>query len=204
VNNIYYTAAARAVWEEKIRQSVFIGHAAPVSSEDGARDFIAQIRREHAGATHNCYAYHLDTGLQPLLHCHDHGEPPGTAGRPILNAIRKTNLTNTVVVVTRYYGGKKLGIRGLIDAYHSVALQVLKKAGKTRIIPCFTLNITCVYPQLSAVNQILHKYNVSTEEADYQARVTLRLRVPEKNRREFLQALSPLHGVTWEKTPPSR
>lgn len=203
MNNTYYTAAARAVWEEKIRQSVFIGHAAPVSSEDEAREFIAQIRREHAGATHNCYAYHLGTGSQSFSHCHDHGEPPGTAGRPILNAIRKTGLTDTVVVVTRYYGGKKLGIRGLIDAYHSVALGVLEKAGKKPIVPSFTLNITCAYPQLSAVNQILHKYQGITEKADYQTRVSLHLRIPEKNRKEFLQALSALPDVTWENSTPS-
>lgn len=203
MNNTHYTVAARAVWEEKIRQSVFIGHAAPVSSEEEARAFIAEIRREHAGATHNCYAYHLGTESHPLFHCHDHGEPPGTAGRPILNAIRKMGLTDTVVVVTRYYGGKKLGIRGLIDAYHSVALRVLEKAGKRPIVPSFTLNLTCPYPQLSALNQLLHKYQGITEKADYQTRVSLQLRIPEKNREEFFQALSALPGVTWENLTPS-
>ena len=105
----YYTIAARATHEEKIQRSVFIGHAAPVATEEEARDFIAQIRQEHATATHNCYAYSLGAVDEPLLYYNDHGEPPGTAGRPILNAIRKTGLTNTVVVVTRYFGGKTRG-----------------------------------------------------------------------------------------------
>lgn len=194
----YFTVAARATYEEKIRRSIFISHTAPVAAESEARDFIAQIRREHAEATHNCYAYSLGTGPEPLLHSNDHGEPPGTAGRPILNAIRQTGLTNTVVVVTRYYGGKKLGVRGLIDAYHSVALQVLAKAGKTRIVPCFTLILDCDYAQLSPVNQILHTYQAGALKTAYQDRVSLRLLVPEKNREEFIKSLSGIPGVSWE------
>jgi uncharacterized YigZ family protein len=194
---IYYTVAARATHEEKIQRSVFIGHAAPVATEDEARDFIAQIRREHATATHNCYAYALGTGYKPLLYYNDHGEPPGTAGRPILNAIRKTGLTNTVVVVTRYFGGKKLGVRGLIDAYHSVALQVLAKAGKAPIVPSFPLILTCDYAQLSPVNQILHVCQATTLETTYGQQVSLRLLVPEASREELTGALSGLAGVTW-------
>ena len=197
---LYYTVAARATHEEKIQRSVFIGHTAPVATEDEARDFIAQIRREHAGATHNCYAYSLGTGDKPLLYYNDHGEPPGTAGRPILNAIRKTGLTNTVVVVTRYYGGKKLGVRGLIDAYHSVALQVLAKAGKARIVPSFTLILTCDYAQLSPVNQVLHACRATTQETTYGEHVSLRLRVPEENREKLFKALSSLTGVAWTET----
>jgi uncharacterized YigZ family protein len=197
MEEVYYTVAARATHEEKIQRSVFIGHTAPVATEDDARDFIAQIRREHAAATHNCYAYALGTGAEPLLYYNDHGEPPGTAGRPILNAIRKTGLTDTVVVVTRYYGGKKLGVRGLIDAYHSVALQVLAKAGKARIVPSFTLILTLEYAQLSPVNQILHACQVTALETTYGEHVTLRLRVPEEKREELTDALFSLAGVTW-------
>ena len=196
----YYTIAARATHEEKIQRSVFIGHAAPVATEEEARDFIAQIRQEHATATHNCYAYSLGAVDEPLLYYNDHGEPPGTAGRPILNAIRKTGLTNTVVVVTRYFGGKKLGLQGLIDAYHSVALQVLAKAGKARIVPGFTLVLNCDYAQLSPVNGVLHTYQVATQETTYGEQVSLRVRVPEENREEFFKALSSLAGVSWTET----
>jgi uncharacterized YigZ family protein len=197
MEEVCYTVAARATHEEKIQRSVFIGHAAPVATEDEARDFIAQIRREHATATHNCYAYALGTGAEPFLYHNDHGEPPGTAGRPILNAIRKTGLTNTVVVVTRYFGGKKLGVRGLIDAYHSVALQVLAKAGKAPIVPSFTLILTCDYAQLSPVNQVLHACQATTLETTYGQQVSLRLCIPEENREELTSALSRLAGVTW-------
>ncbi|NLY88690.1 MAG: YigZ family protein [Firmicutes bacterium] len=200
MEEIYYAVAAPATHEEKIQRSVFIGHTAPVATEDEARDFIARIRQEHAAATHNCYAYSLGTGDEPLLYYNDHGEPPGTAGRPILNAIRKTGLTNTVVVVTRYFGGKKLGVRGLIDAYHLVALQVLEKAGKTRIVPSFTLILNCDYAQLSPVNRILHTYQAATQETTYGERVSLRLRVPEESREEFFKALSGLAGVSWTET----
>lgn len=194
---IYYTVAAPATHEEKIQRSIFIGHAAPVATEEEARDFIARIRREHTEATHNCYAYALGTGDEPLFYYNDHGEPPGTAGRPILNAIRKTGLTNTVVVVTRYFGGKKLGVRGLIDAYHSVALQVLAKAGKAPVVPSFTLVLNCDYTQISQVQRVLHACQATTLETTYGESVSLRLRVPEENREEFFTALSALPGLSW-------
>lgn len=88
----------------------------------------------------------------------------------------------------------------MIDAYHSVALQVLAKAGKARIVPGFTLVLNCDYAQLSPVNGVLHTYQVATQETTYGEQVSLRVRVPEENREEFFKALSSLAGVSWTET----
>src|SRR5690554_5092278 len=196
----YRTVATTASLELKIEKSVFIGHVSGADTVQDAQSFINQIRSEHAQATHNCYAYVIGWGKNQQVHFHDHGEPSGTAGKPILGSINRLELTNTVVVVTRYFGGRKLGVRGLIDAYHSVALQVLAKAGKARIVPSFTLILTCDYAQLSPVNQVLHACRATTQETTYGEHVSLRLRAPEENREKLFKALSSLTGVAWTET----
>ncbi|HEX2954630.1 MAG TPA: YigZ family protein [Bacillota bacterium] len=125
-----WTIGQEAHHEINIERSRFIGHAAFAATEAEVKAYIGKIRQEYADATHNCYAYRIGAGESPLTYYNDHGEPTGTAGKPILNAILQANLTQTVVVVTRYFGGKKLGVRGLIDAYHRTAAEVLSIAGK--------------------------------------------------------------------------
>lgn len=195
----YWTVARKIAYQAKIQRSLFIGHTCPVASEEEAREFLSAVREEHSQATHNCYAYRIGLVAEPLTYFNDHGEPAGTAGRPILSAILQAGLTNTVIVVTRYFGGKKLGIRGLIDAYHSTAAEALRQAGKVLTVPSFTLLLTCDYPQLQPVNHLLQQYEILTEEADYGARVRLRLLIPENRREEFYSHLSGFPGVEWEE-----
>ncbi|HHU51190.1 MAG TPA: YigZ family protein [Firmicutes bacterium] len=191
----YKTVAQSATWETKIQRSVFIGHTRSVDSEAEAKAFLAKVREEHTQATHNCYAYRLGLRDLPLEYYNDHGEPAGTAGRPILNAILQADLYNTIVVVTRYFGGKKLGIRGLIDAYHSTAVQTLTVAGVKEILPRFSLSVTCAYSQLAQVNYILQQFAGLTETIDYSANVKLQVLLPEEYQAEAISALSALSGV---------
>ena len=93
-----------------IEKSRFIGYAAPVQSESEARDFIAKIKKEHPFATHNCYAYIAENGA--IARFSDDGEPQGTAGAPILEVLKNKELVNSAIVVTRYFGGIKLGAGG--------------------------------------------------------------------------------------------
>jgi uncharacterized YigZ family protein len=141
----YLTVANSVAAEISIERSRFIGHCREVASEADAKSFIAQIRVEHAQATHNCYAYRIGNGESPIEYFNDHGEPNGTAGKPILGAIQRLKLTNVVVVVTRYFGGKKLGVRGLIEAYGGAATQVLEQAGSIRRVPKFTIVLSYPY-----------------------------------------------------------
>ncbi|WP_036221950.1 IMPACT family protein [Mesoaciditoga lauensis] len=105
----------------KIKRSIFIASASFVKNESEAKAFISRISSEFKDATHNCWAYKIGE----LEHSSDVGEPSGTAGRPILSSIKSLGLDRVAVVVTRYFGGVKLGIRGLIEAYSAAARQVL-------------------------------------------------------------------------------
>lgn len=116
MDNIYRTIYRYGEDETIINKSRFIGYAMPVETEEEALDFIETIKTKHRDATHNVYAYVLgkDSNTQRFS---DDGEPSGTAGIPVLEVIKKEDLRNTVVVVTRYFGGIKLGTGGLIRAY---------------------------------------------------------------------------------------
>ncbi len=115
--------------EVEIKHSRFVAHAAPVTSPEQALAFLQTMR--DANATHNCWAYKIG----PLYRFSDDGEPSGTAGRPILSAIEGQGLEGVMVVVTRYFGGVKLGAGGLVRAYGGVASECLRQAPKRAIVP---------------------------------------------------------------------
>ncbi|NLY90188.1 MAG: YigZ family protein [Firmicutes bacterium] len=197
---VYYTVAREWTWEQRIERSRFIGQVAPVDNAEEAQNFVAHIKtRKHPQATHNCFAYRIGFGEHPLTYYSDQGEPSGTAGGPILNALLQQELTNTVVVVTRYFGGKKLGVRGLIDAYHGTALQTLIAAGRTILLPTFTLTLEVTYPQLPIINHLLHNYEGELLSQDFGAAVRLVAKIPEKYRVKFTTALNGLADVKWER-----
>ncbi|MGB4096154.1 MAG: YigZ family protein, partial [Acetomicrobium sp.] len=114
--SVYLEPGENAKVELTIRRSRFIGHLRVAGSVEEAKKIIREISKEHSNATHNCWAYKVGVDF-PQKHYSDGGEPSGTAGKPILGEIERANLTNAVIVVTRYFGGIKLGVRGLIEAY---------------------------------------------------------------------------------------
>ncbi len=199
MDTTYFIVARAFRWEQKIERSLFIGDTCTVTSTAEAQAVINRIKEEHPKANHHCYAYRVGLGNYPTAYYSDQGEPSGTAGQPILNAILHEELTNTIVVVTRYFGGKKLGIRGLIDAYHSTALQTLKQAGKKPLVPAFTLELELDYPQLPLINHLLQTYEAEMLAQDYGATVKLTARVPEKHRPALRDALAALREVQWNE-----
>ena len=112
-------------YELKIKKSLFIGHIKHVTDPESARDYIREIKKTHKQANHNCSAYIIGE----TCFSSDDREPRGTAGRPILNMLKRYEMTNVVIVVTRYFGGVELGIRGLIEAYGKVAEETIKLCG---------------------------------------------------------------------------
>ncbi|MFJ8233439.1 YigZ family protein [Streptomyces sp. NPDC094448] len=124
----YRTVAAAGVYETEINRSRFICALAPAATEEEAQSFVAGIRREHPTATHNCYAYVIgaDAAVQKAS---DDGEPGGTAGAPMLQMLIRRDVRYAVAVVTRYYGGVKLGAGGLIRAYGGVVGEALDAVG---------------------------------------------------------------------------
>lgn len=128
-SDLYWIPACEAEAELTIKKSRFIGHVRVVATEDEARAAVKEIARSDPSANHHCWAYRVGS---PFVreYFSDAGEPSGTAGKPILGAIHRQDVTNTVVVVTRHFGGIKLGVRGLIEAYGKSATAALNEAGR--------------------------------------------------------------------------
>lgn len=127
----------------KEKQSKFIGYAYPIYSELEAKEKIEAVKAQHPKATHHCYAYKLGFDNNNYR-ANDDGEPNGTAGKPILNQINSLDLTNCLVIVVRYFGGTKLGVSGLIDAYKLCAKETLAATtiDEREIISTFSFEVT--------------------------------------------------------------
>ena len=126
-SDTYKTIAVKSEGEFKDKGSKFLGFAYPITNENEVKDIINNLKKEHYTAAHHCYAYILGTA-QEIQKSNDDREPNNTAGKPILRAILSKQLTNTLVVVVRHFGGKLLGVPGLIHAYGESANEALKAA----------------------------------------------------------------------------
>lgn len=150
----YITIANEFRTEYIIEKSRFIATIAPVSTEEEAQAFIQRISKEFWDATHNCTAYAIGP-RQEQQRSSDNGEPSGTAGKPMLEVLKKTVITNVAVVVTRYFGGIKLGAGGLIRAYsHSVA-KAVQEGPKLLIAPRQIVSLTIDYSYFGSVERQL-------------------------------------------------
>jgi uncharacterized YigZ family protein len=161
----------------KVESSIFIATAVPVNSEESIKSKLQSITREFHDATHNCFAWRIKDPQPERFKYSDAGEPRGTAGKPIFSAIESEQLYNVLVVVTRYFGGIKLGTGGLSRAYRSSAQNALQKAKK--ITRWITSEIGMIYPlnMTGKVNQILGKYEARVLESNYQDHARVRIQV---------------------------
>ncbi|WP_156288291.1 YigZ family protein [Oceanobacillus salinisoli] len=138
----YYTVKPEGSDQIIIQKSRFIGYVRRVQTEEEAQNFISEIKKKHHDATHNCSAY-LIGEHDEIQKANDDGEPSGTAGVPILEVLKKQHLKDTAVVVTRYFGGIKLGAGGLIRAYGSTTSQAIKTTGivKRQLMNGFSITV---------------------------------------------------------------
>ena len=152
----YLTIEKESISELVVDRSRFIAHSFSVTYQEMVREKILQIQSLYPDASHWCYAWRLGHN-PPLEFSTDAGEPHGTAGRPILGSILRSNLTNLLVIVTRYFGGKKLGVRGLINAYQQAAERVLENSGiiEKELLAEFILKINPTDFQFM-VNQLIY------------------------------------------------
>lgn len=142
---IAYAAPAEPFHRElEIKKSIFIAHLVPVSSEEEAQEALSGFRKQYKDATHNCYAWRIGT-TRILEKSGDDGEPQGTAGHPMLHVLQMQELTNVLAVVTRYFGGIKLGAGGLTRAYSSSLSEAVKEAPIVRYTPHVHLRLTIPY-----------------------------------------------------------
>ena len=140
-----FLTADKGFYTTEIKRSQFIGKLKKVNSEDEAKSFVAEVKKEHSMATHNCYAYIVfDEGSERVRYSDD-GEPQGTAGLPILNVLKNKGFYNVAVVVTRYFGGVKLGAGGLVRAYSDACAGACQNAKITRCIECTLYGVDFSY-----------------------------------------------------------
>lgn len=170
--------------EKVIERSRFIATCSHVESEEEARAFLARVRTEFPDATHHCYAFVADT-LGNLMRFSDDGEPQGTAGMPILDALRGKKLYQTAVVVTRYFGGVKLGAGGLVRAYSGAASECLDGAEKRFFEPCARYMLTLGYELSDAVRKYISANGWMLADAQYSDCVRLTVAVRSREEEAF-------------------
>ena len=168
--NLYNEPEKSVTYEEKIKRSVFIANLEICHNEVEAKNFLNKITSQHRDATHNCRAYIFENENEYFS---DDGEPSGTAGRPILNAIKKSELVNVMVIVTRYFGGVKLGVRGLIDAYGGTAEKALNMAGKIQRIITKKIKISLEYNSMGLITRLLENFEALNLVWDYKESVNV-------------------------------
>lgn len=156
------------------KKSKFISYAKPVYSEEEALQFLSSIRKKHYDASHNCYSYILGESMN-IQRSSDDGEPSGTAGVPILEVLKKEDITNSIVVVTRYFGGIMLGGGGLIRAYTEGAVRGIKAAGIVKVQPFAVYQLKMDYGLLSKLQYEIPKKDYIIESIEYLENVTMRV-----------------------------
>ena len=184
----YKTAGQEASEEFVERRSRFIGHCRPVSSEEEAVAFINEIKSRHWDANHNVYAYVLRDGQ--LKRYSDDGEPQGTAGMPVLNVLLHSGVTDTVLVVTRYFGGILLGAGGLVKAYSHGASLALKKAGILTMRQCLLMSVECDYGQYGKLSSLIPECGGFLDGTEFTDRVKISFHMAEDDLHAFEKKLA--------------
>lgn len=165
----FKTVNEAAETEIVLKKSRFISHVKPAASEEAAARFVARIKEQHREATHNVSAWVID---DRHMRSSDDGEPSGTAGRPVLEVIQRSGLVQTVIVVTRYFGGILLGAGGLVRAYTQSAQEGITAAG-IRVVQLYAVfSVTVDYTLSSQVKYFLEQQKVINLTAEYGEKVT--------------------------------
>ncbi len=171
----YKTLGQYAAEEYIVKKSRFIGYAKPVKTEQEAQDFIAEISKKHWDATHNVYAYSLREG--GIKRFSDDGEPQGTAGMPVLNVLIQEDVTDCVVVVTRYFGGVLLGGGGLVRAYSHTAKLGVDGAGIITLVPWYVCSVKCDYTYYGKVENLVRDMEGVVDDTVFAENVTVNFRI---------------------------
>jgi uncharacterized YigZ family protein len=176
--------------EAKVANSRFIATAAPVFSVQEAKAFVARIRQELADASHNVPIYLIGHGASVVAHCSDDGEPSGTAGRPALAVLQGSGLGDVAVVVTRYFGGTKLGTGGLVRAYGDAVRAVLEALPRATKVPTHVARVSVPYSGFEPLRRLIAAHGGQTLREDFTADVTVEARFEVERFEAFQDALS--------------
>ena len=195
----YNTIGQQSVAEFKDRGSRFLAYAFPIKNVDEFKNHLQLLKKEHPKTVHHCFAYRIGFDRNNFR-VSDDGEPSGSAGKPILGQIDSKELTNTLVIVVRYFGGTLLGVPGLINAYKSATAMTLQLT--TIIAKAVEINYTLQfdYTQMNDVMILLKKYNCTIISQEAQLFCILKAGVPLSRLEEFLYKINDLRNVEVLKT----
>jgi len=170
----YFTIKEESIAEFKEKKSIFIGHGKRVESEDEAKEFVSYVKSKHKQARHNVYAYIIGENREVQRYSDD-GEPKGTGGIPMLEVLKKSDITDVAVVVTRYFGGILLGAGGLARAYSKGASLAIKEGGVVEKVNGCLLEILIEYDLLGKLQHICAQENFHIENIEYTDKVKIQI-----------------------------
>lgn len=182
----YKTVLRASETEFSEKKSRFIGRCFPVTTEEEAMERLAEVRKKHYDATHNCWAYALSDGSRRFS---DDGEPGGTAGMPIMDTLIRRDVNDALIVVTRYFGGILLGSGGLVRAYSRSASDALSLAGTGVMSPCKVLEFAVDYPRYGVIEGFV-RANSEVDSVDFLENVRFRVTVGEDKAEGFIRELT--------------
>ncbi len=183
----------------KEKGSKFLAVAIPVSDVDSAMEEIEKIRKQYHDARHHCYAYRLGPEGEEFRY-NDDGEPSGTAGRPIHGQLLSTDVTDCLVVVTRYFGGTKLGTSGLINAYKTAARNAIESAGFRIMTLMDSIEIRFPYEMMNDVLRIIKDEGAKIREQEFAEGCYIRVGVRKRDREKVYSRLSKIHLIDIEQS----
>lgn len=197
----YKTLTTTGTGDFRDRGSKFLAYAYPITTAPEVKDILQTLKKEHAKAVHHCFAWRIGTdGTQ--YRANDDGEPSGSAGKPILGQIDSLELTNTLVVVVRYFGGSLLGVPGLIHAYKTATLQALENIPKIEKWIEALYELSFDYPAMGEVLYLLKQYEATVYQQDLQLFCIIKAGIPMHLTEYCMAKLSEIRGLTYKVTEP--
>jgi uncharacterized YigZ family protein len=154
---LYRTIRSDGVAEKEFKNSVFIGHATPIRNEEDAKAFVLAVKDRYSDANHNVSAYLIKNGSTLVAKYDDDGEPAGSSGKPVFKVLELKELSNVAVVVTRYFGGIKLGFGGLSRAYREAAVAAIEEAGIIEVHETVALDLKVSYSDMQPVKKLVEE-----------------------------------------------
>jgi uncharacterized YigZ family protein len=193
--DLYLTVEDKSQGLFRSKGSKFHAYCFPISDEIDVKKVVGALKTEHHKARHWCWAYRLNPD-DPVERSNDDGEPGGTAGIPILNQLRSKELVDTAIVVVRYFGGTKLGVRGLIEAYGESASEAISHNKSKQKVRTKDISINFGYEIIGPIQQALHELKLEAIEKDYAESCTLKFKVPKSQVELTKKRLSAIYGLT--------
>lgn len=185
----YKTISKTSTGEFKDRGSKFIAFAYPFQDINDLNKYLDELKSLHPSSRHFCYGYRVGVGANEKIRMNDDGEPSNSAGAPIFGQIQSFEITNCLIIVLRYFGGVKLGVGGLINAYREAAKVALEKNQIVEKEITNTYQVIFPYDQTSFVEQLLHKNNMEVINQDFSANCKWKIAIPLKDEKAVIEQL---------------